>query len=132
MPSSSTWGNLTWANAGHDPGLLLRADGTVDRMRSTGIVMGPLAEVEYSRQMLNVEPGDTIVLYSDGVVERRGQEHDDEFGLERLTDEIRAGLAEGLSAAEICDRVLDRIREFGGGAPLADDVTLLIIRRLPA
>lgn len=124
-------GNLTWANAGHDPGLLLRANGTVESMRSTGIVMGPLAEVEYTRQMLNVEPGDTIVLYSDGVVERRGQELDDEFGLERLTEEIRSGLHEDLTAEDICERVLDRIRDFGGSAPLADDVTLLIIRRLP-
>lgn len=125
-------GNLTWANAGHDPGLLLRADGSVDRLNSTGIVMGPLADVEYSRRMLNVEPGDTLVLYSDGVVERRGQEHDDEFGLDRLVAEVRDGVDAGLSSREIIERILERIRAFGGGAALADDVTLLVIRRRPA
>ena len=125
-------GNLTWANAGHDPGLLVRRDGSVESLGSTGIVMGPLADAEYGRHMLNVDPGDTLVLYSDGVVERRGQELDDEFGVDRLVEQIRQAAADGISARELCDQVLDRIREFGGSAPLADDVTLLVIRRLPA
>lgn len=123
-------GNLVWTNAGHDPGLILRADGTRELMRSTGIVMGPLADAEYGRQMLRIEAGDAIVLYSDGIVERRDPGRDEEYGPDRLEAEVRAGLAEGLSSREICDRTLERQRDFGGNAPLADDVTLLVIRCL--
>ena len=125
-------GNLTWANAGHEPGLVLRADGSTDTLRSTGIVMGPLAEAEYGRLMLHLAPDDVLVLYSDGVVERRDPTDTEEFSVSRLEREVREGLGKGLSAAEVCERVLDRVRAFGGGAVLADDVTLLLIRRLPA
>jgi serine phosphatase RsbU (regulator of sigma subunit) len=125
-------GNIVWSNAGHDPGLLVRADGSVDMMTSTGIVMGPLEEAEYRRRMLHVEPGDTLVLYTDGVVERQNARSDEEFGLERFKDELRAAIAEGLEADGICDRILDRLSEFGDGSAWADDVTMLVIRRLTA
>jgi len=123
-------GNITWTNAGHDPGLILRADGSLDTMRSTGIVMGPLEDAEYGRHMLRIGPGDLIVLYSDGVVERLDENEDEEFGLPRLEQEMRSSMAEGLDASQICARMLERLRAFGGHSPLADDVTLLVIRRL--
>ncbi len=123
-------GNITWTNAGHDPGLILRADGSLDTMRSTGIVMGPLEDAEYGRHMLRIGPGDLIVLYSDGVVERLDENEDEEFGLPRLEQEMRSAMTEGLDASQICDRTLERLRAFGGHSPLADDVTLLVIRRL--
>lgn len=123
-------GNLVWTNAGHDPALILRASGALDRMKSTGIVMGPLADAEYSRHMVQLEPGDVVVFYSDGVVERRDPVHDEEFGVPRLEQEVRLGINEGLDARSICERTLTGLRAFGGDAPLTDDVTLLIVRRL--
>jgi sigma-B regulation protein RsbU (phosphoserine phosphatase) len=125
-------GYLTWSNAGHEPGLLLREDGSLASLGSTGIVMGPLAEAEYGRRMVHLAPGDTLVLYSDGIVERVDPGGDEEFGLKRLEGDIRGALDRGSSAREICSNVLERLRDFGGGAPWADDVTLLVIRRVPA
>jgi sigma-B regulation protein RsbU (phosphoserine phosphatase) len=92
--------------------------------------MGPLLEAEYGRRMIQIEEGDALVLYSDGVVERRNVADDDEFGLERFKDELRGAIGNGLDAAQTCDHILDQLREFGGGAPWADDVTILVIRRL--
>jgi serine phosphatase RsbU (regulator of sigma subunit) len=123
-------GNLVYANAGHEPGLIIRASGGFESMQSTGIVMGPLEEAEYGRKMLQIEPGDTLVLYSDGVIERHDPAGEEEFGLDRLKEALRDSLARGFSAAEVCDFLLERLRAFGGLAPLEDDVTILVIRRL--
>jgi sigma-B regulation protein RsbU (phosphoserine phosphatase) len=125
-------GNLTWANAGHDPGLVIRANGSIDQMRSTGIVMGPLEEAEYGRRMLHVGEGDAVVFYSDGIIERRDVADEEEFGLERFQDELKQALEAGFDADQTCERILGKLREFGGGAPWADDVTLLVVRRISA
>lgn len=123
-------GNLTWSNAGHDPGLIVRAEGGIDMLKSTGIVMGPLEDADYGRRMLYIDEGDALVLYTDGVIERRDPADDEEFGLERFQAELVASIAEGLDADQICERVLARLREFGAGAPWADDVTIVVVRRL--
>jgi sigma-B regulation protein RsbU (phosphoserine phosphatase) len=123
-------GNLAYTNAGHEPGLVIRANGDFELMQSTGIVMGPLEEAEYGRRMLQIEPGDSIVLYSDGVIERHDPDGEEEFGLDRLKGCLREARDQDLSAREVCDLVLERLRAFGGLAPLADDVTILVIRRL--
>jgi sigma-B regulation protein RsbU (phosphoserine phosphatase) len=122
-------GNVAYTNAGHEPGLVIRGGGEVESMPSTGIVMGPLEEAEYGRRMLQLRPGDALVLYSDGVVERRSRE-DEEFGLHRLKRELLEGMEAGLDARALCDRILDGIRAFGGGSPLEDDVTILVVRRV--
>jgi len=123
-------GNLAYTNAGHEPGLVVRASGEIELMHSTGIVMGPLEEAEYGRKMLQIDPGDAVVLYSDGVIERRDPGGNEEFGLDRFKDVLRDSLTRGFSAAEVCEFLLERLRAFGGLAPLADDVTILVIRRL--
>ena len=123
-------GNLAYTNAGHEPGLVVRASGEFELMRSTGIVMGPLEQADYGRRMLQIEPGDSVVLYSDGVIERRDPEEETEFGLDGLKDTLREARDQELDAREVCDLVLERLRAFGGLAPLEDDVTILVIRRL--
>lgn len=125
-------GNLMWSNAGHDPGLIIRSDGSVDQMGSTGIVMGPLEDAEYGRRMLHVDEGDAVVFYSDGIIERRDGSDEEEFGLERFQNELKQALGDGLDASQTCESILEKLREFGAGAPWADDVTILVVRRVSA
>lgn len=122
-------GNFVYVNAGHDPALLLRADGRTEQLRSTGIVMGPLAEAKYRRELVHVAPGDVLLLYTDGIVERVDPRDGTEFGLERFEQVTRRALATGRPLDELPDWILDELRAFGGGTPWADDVTLVLVRR---
>ena len=74
----------------------------------------------------NVKPGDVIVLYTDGVTDAAAV-GGDLFGTERLETVVRRGV--GLSADELLEAVLEAVREFAVGAPQADDITVLVLRR---
>ncbi|SDQ04020.1 ATP-binding SpoIIE family protein phosphatase [Quadrisphaera sp. DSM 44207] len=122
---------LRWSNAGHLPPLLRRPDGTVTVLDSgdPDLLLGldPATARTDGRAVL--EEGATLLLYTDGLVEQRGEALD--AGVERL----RAALRDlgGLPLEELCDRLLDQLREHGpagrGGA--ADDVALLAVRAHP-
>ena len=122
-------GNFVYVNAGHDPILLLRGDGRTEQLRSTGIVMGPLADAQYRRELVHLDPGDALLLYTDGTVERIDPGGGGEFGLERLEEVTRRALASGRALSELPGQILAELREFGAGTPWADDVTLVIVRR---
>ena len=125
-------GNLTYVNAGHCPPLLITPTGEVFELQVSGPVLGPLEDATYRRRSCTVRPGEVLVLYTDGVIERRGE--DDvadanplEFGRDKLIEIVQAH--RDRPAAEILVRVTDAVREFGGGAPWGDDITLLVIKR---
>ncbi len=125
-------GNLTYVNAGHCPPLLVSPAGEVFELQISGPVLGPLKDATYRRRSCTVRPGEVLVLFTDGVIERRAREDADdaipvEFGREKLIEILLAYRAR--SAAEILARVTDAVREFGDGAPLHDDVTLLVVKR---
>jgi serine phosphatase RsbU (regulator of sigma subunit) len=125
-------GNLTYVNAGHCPPLLVTAAGEVFELQVSGPVLGPLPDAAYRRRSCTVRPGELLVLFTDGVIERRTQEDvadadPVEFGRDRLIEIVVAHREQ--PAAEILTRITDAVREFGGGAPLRDDVTLLVIKR---
>lgn len=125
-------GNLTYVNAGHCPPLLVTPEGEVFELQVSGPVLGPLEDATYRRRSCTVRPGEVLVLFTDGVIERRAQEDDAdpnpvEFGRDKLIEILLAH--RGASAAEILVRVTDAVREFGEGAPLRDDVTMLVIKR---
>ncbi|WP_448616458.1 PP2C family protein-serine/threonine phosphatase [Modestobacter sp. URMC 112] len=112
---------LRWSSAGHPPPLLLSERGGVEvlerpaeRLLGTGVATGR------SDHLLELRPGDTVVLYTDGLLEHQRTGIDE--GLRRLS-EVLAGLA-GRSAAEVCDEVLDRVIT----GPADDDVALLVVR----
>jgi phosphoserine phosphatase RsbU/P len=112
---------LCWSSAGHPPPLLLREDGGVevlerpaDRLLGTGLPTGR------NDHLLELHPGDTVVLYTDGLIEHQRTGIDE--GLRRLSA-VLGGLA-GRSAAEVCDEVLDRVVT----GPADDDVALLVVR----
>lgn len=120
-------GNFVYINAGHEPALLLREEGSCAELRSTGIVMGPLADVEFRRELVHLDPGDTLLLYTDGVVERNGAEG--EYGLARLQDHARELLGARTPVQRIPAALLERAFRFGQDLPWADDATVVVVRR---
>ena len=112
--------------AGHPPALHRRADGSVDPVGEIGTVLGVLDDVELSDVDLVLEPGDSLVMYTDGVTEaRRGKEL---FGEDRLKD-----LVSGLdgSAGTVAARIEAEVVDFSEGHQL-DDTAILVIRVPPA
>jgi sigma-B regulation protein RsbU (phosphoserine phosphatase) len=118
-------GNLAYVNAGHQPPLLARPDG-LQELRMGGTVIGPLPDVAFRRGFMRLDPGDVLVLLTDGLVERKapGGEF---FGEERLKALVREN--QELTAAHLVDRILDATLEHGAGQPWDDDVTLMVVRR---
>ena len=123
-------GNLVYVNAGHDPGLLVRRDGEMEYLRSTGLVLGPMENLEYRRAWVEMDPGDVLVLYTDGVVERQGPKGD--YGRERLEEYVAAAKERGADAQEMVTGLIEDVREFGQFQAFSDDVTAVVLRRLPA
>jgi sigma-B regulation protein RsbU (phosphoserine phosphatase) len=129
-------GSLVYVNGGHCPPLLASPDGRVRELMTCGPVLGPLPEAVYKRGYVSMEPGDVLLVYSDGVTERAdpeapGEEDDvHEFGRERLVDLLLS--RRGADAEAIVAAVIEAVRAFGRGAPLDDDVSVVVIRRLAA
>jgi len=115
-------GTLRIANAGHCPPLILRRDGSLESVASTGPVIGMLSEARWSSATTRLEPGETLVLYSDGLVEARSADGE-EFGISRLKRTLRTGSAEALAGS-----ILEAVQRHTNGAR-QDDLTLVIIRR---
>ena len=115
-------GTLTLVNAGHVPPLVLRRDGTVQEIGSTGPVAGILPVARWDSVRMTLGRGESLVLYSDGLAEAPNATGD-EFGIER----IRASAA-GDSARAIGERILNDAMKFTGGKR-SDDLTLVILRR---
>jgi serine phosphatase RsbU (regulator of sigma subunit)/anti-sigma regulatory factor (Ser/Thr protein kinase) len=116
-------GTLRFTNAGHPPPLVLRPDGSVEYLEGArSVPLGVTADPDYEESHAALEAGSTVLLYTDGLVERRGESID--AGLERL----RAAVAEAPREPDaLCDRLLDMLVD----ADLADDVALLAVRALP-
>jgi serine phosphatase RsbU (regulator of sigma subunit) len=120
-------GELVYCNAGHNPPLLLRRSGEVERLAGSGPVLGILPDVPFTQRTAIMDAGDLLLIFSDGVTEAVDPVGE-EFGEERLVREV---LASGdADPRDVVDRVLLALGAWSAGAPPADDVTLLAARRL--
>ena len=120
---------LRYANAGHNPALRVGADGTVAQLGATGVPIGLLPMIDYAAEELPLGPGDTVVMYTDGVTEAANPQGA-EYGLERLQELVLRRSAS--SAEELIEIVEQDLESFVRGVPYADDRTLLVLRRKPA
>jgi serine phosphatase RsbU (regulator of sigma subunit) len=120
-------GELTFCNAGHNPPLIVRANGEWEQLRGGGPVVGILPTIEYKEHRVHLGEGDTLVIYSDGVTEAENQRHD-EFDVEGLLKAVTA--SRHLPAEKIIAEVNRAVAEFTAGAPQSDDITLVVARRV--
>jgi phosphoserine phosphatase RsbU/P len=120
-------GQLAYANAGHNPPIVVRSSGESMMLEGGGPVLGILPVAPYSQMFTHLDQGDMLALYSDGVTEATNLNYD-EFGEERLIDTLKAHRTEPATA--IVEAVTRALAEFTAGAPQADDITLVVARRV--
>ena len=114
---------LTYENAGHSPGYLLRKDGTTETLQGAGAVLGALPDWTYQSYTSQLHPGDMLLLSTDGITEAENAQVE-EFGDERL---LQAARARDGSAIEIQRAIMQQVTAFCGGN-FRDDATLLVLR----
>ena len=119
-------GELTYINAGHNPPLIGRADGNIELLSSGGLPLGLMSFAEYETGHAKLNSGDVLFMYSDGVSEANNL-NEDEFGMDRLTEVIRANTSR--SASAIRDKVESALSDFTGTAAPNDDITLVIVKK---
>ena len=120
-------GRCGFVSAGHVDTLIVRASGEIVTLSSTGTPLGLLPPgMPYGEEHVALDPGDTLVLFSDGVSEAQNSD-EEEWGEARLIECIRG--EPGLGSAALIDRILAAIDMFAGDAPQFDDITILVARR---
>lgn len=119
---------LRYANCGHLPPLLLRSDGSLERLQATATIMGAFKDWDCSLAECQLAPGDTLALYTDGITESFSPA-DEEFGEKRLVETLRRHRQ--LSCLELRSAIVDEVRQFSPHEQ-HDDITLIIAKCLPA
>ncbi len=119
-------GVLTYVNAGHNPPVLVRANGETRELEEGGMVLGMFESVPYAEGAVEMSPGDALVVFSDGVTETWNSE-DQEFGPARLVEVVRRG--RGLDAPALETEILRALDAFAAGARATDDRTLIVLKR---
>ena len=116
-------GSLTYANAGHNPPLLARPDGTIEALNASGTVLGVFPDATYERARTSLQSGDRLLLYTDGITESRN-DADEEFGQARLSEALLRN--RHLDATSLHAALMKDITQFAT-AGFQDDATLLTV-----
>jgi len=122
---------FTSTNAGHNPPILLRSDQKIERLEEGGMVLGFLLDQKYEQQTTTLQPGDILVLFTDGITEARDPDAetvgDKLYGEDRLVQVIMDNAS--LSAREIQAAILQAVTLYTKNTPQGDDITLVVIKR---
>ena len=122
---------FTYTNAGHNPPMLLRANGKLLRLEEGGMLLGFLSDQSYVQAAVSLEPGDVLTLFTDGITEAVNPDSANRdtkyFGEEKLVEVLRANA--GRSTADIQAAVLAAVAAHTHLAPPGDDMTLVVIKR---
>ena len=120
-------GSVSYCNAGHNPPHLLHADGSVNELPlSRNTIVGAFEGMDYGEDTLQLEQGDTLVMFTDGVTEAMDTAYK-EFGAERLDSILRQ--QSGANSQQTIEAVKAGIKEFVGDAEQSDDITMLVVKR---
>jgi len=119
-------GRLDYCCAGHPPTIVLRANGELELLTTGGMLLGVDAAATFINGAVQLNSGDAVLVYSDGILESQNQEGE-EFGYDRLEAELRR--ARGGSADSMLFSVLGAVQDFAAIRPLSDDMTLVVVRR---
>ncbi|PYS81718.1 MAG: hypothetical protein DMF70_08920 [Acidobacteria bacterium] len=118
---------LAYSNAGHNPPILIDAEGNAHFERRGGVPLGMFRDSRYHEYYATIDPGQMLVLYTDGVTEAMNSTGD-EYGPERLVDAVKRG--RHLSARELIDSIYRDVFDWTEGVGAHDDVTFFIIKAL--
>jgi sigma-B regulation protein RsbU (phosphoserine phosphatase) len=119
-------GRVFFVNAGHNPPMFLKDDGRIQALTTKGITLGLKREAQYELSEIQVNNGDVILLYTDGVTEAMDEQYR-EYGEDRLSQLLQKN--RGLTANEILTRIVEDVQLYRGQAPQNDDITLAVIKR---
>ncbi len=120
---NTTTGKVTFANAGHNPPLVKHADGSFEYLKTRpGFVLAGMEGIRYRKNEIQLEPGDAIYLYTDGVTEATDL-NNELYGEERLLDILKKNA--DASSEKLCEAVKSDVDAFVGKAPQFDDITML-------
>jgi len=114
---------LTFANAGHNPPLLVSTDGHVEQLSTGGMVLGVMPDTSYEQREVPVHAGDRLILYTDGIIEAEDADGRD-YGEERLARVAAAN--RGLNPQDLLDAIFRDVSGFAGGR-FQDDATLIVV-----
>ncbi len=118
---------LTYACAGHDPPLVVHPDGSSTSLPLTGgLALGVVPQFDFGENTVSVAPGDTVVLYTDGVTEAMNGK-DEQFGLDRLRETYASHPPADVKDA--ISTIFDAVSDFAGDTPQSDDVTCVALHR---
>jgi sigma-B regulation protein RsbU (phosphoserine phosphatase) len=118
-------GRIEFANAGHVPPLVV-SKGGVEALRSTDLVVGLFAHAQYRNQTIDLQPGDSLVLFTDGVTEAENSD-EVELGLAPVAEALKSLHCE--NAARMLTAIEEHVNRHIGDAPAGDDVTMLAVTR---
>ena len=118
-------GHFTYINAGHNLPILARASGETETLTTKSVLLGAFDFVEYKPKQTRLNPGDVVVIYTDGVTEAVNAANE-MFGDERLERLVKESV--NLGANQIKQRILDEVLSFTGDLPQGDDITLIVIK----
>ena len=120
-------GKVSYSNGGHNSPVIVHPNGETTVLPTTGgIALGVMPEFKFAQNKIALEPGDTLVLYTDGVTEAMNGAGE-EYGMDRLREVLAA--APSKDAKHITNAIFESIREFAGEAPQSDDITCLSLHR---
>ena len=125
-----TGGSLFYCNAGHPPALLVRTGGEVERLSVGGLLLGPTPDARYTIGVSRLDPGDLLLLYTDGITEARRPDGDEEFGEARLVELARHH--RHAAPNRLVDEVFAAVGRFSGAATPEDDQTVVVVKRRDA
>jgi len=120
-------GEVTYANAGHNPPVVVRGGKQIERLEAAGLPLAILVESDYEAHLITLEPSDLMLLYSDGVTECFNKDGD-LFGEERLEAILKQVSSQ--SAKDVSKAIVAALDEFRQDRPFSDDVTLVVVKRL--
>ncbi|RME29633.1 MAG: serine/threonine-protein phosphatase, partial [Candidatus Zixiibacteriota bacterium] len=115
---------FTYINAGHLPPLVRRSNGALESPAAADLVIGVLPEVQFTAHRLALDPGDFLILYTDGITEAISP-RDEMFGEERLEQFVQG--VDANSAEEMCRAIEGEIAAYRATAEQSDDITLLTL-----
>jgi serine phosphatase RsbU (regulator of sigma subunit) len=116
---------LTYINAGHNPPILRRNSGAIERLTNGGLPLGMWADKTYETGNVNLQPGDWLVIFTDGVVEAENGLKE-EYGEQRMLNVLHGG--GGATPDELLRRMMSDLEAFVGPTPQHDDITCMLVK----